>query len=271
MKKIPVFLQALSLTVALPVSAHAGAPVVDNSQNFAMFEDQQVNERPVAKEDEDQHSGLSLLNKVQGLQQEIQELRGELEVQANRIKQLQAAQQSGFKDSETGANPGKFSSNQAAPPAAPLPSTIDNNPSTESELQQVQAFPQTNPADEQVSYLAAYDLVKDKRFDEALQAMQIFVQRFPHGGYTANAHYWLGELQMVKKNYSQAIIQFETVLTHFPSSSKVAACSLKIGYALAACGKAFEARLRLQQVLKNYPDSPTAQLAAAKLHSMTAT
>lgn len=126
----------------------------------------------------------------------------------------------------------------------------------------------SNPADEQISYLAAYELVKNKRFDDALVAMQAFVTQYPQGGYTANAQYWLGELYMVKNNYPKAIDHFEIVLKQFPSSSKAAACTLKIGYALAASGKDNEARLRLQQVLKNYPDTPTAQLAATKLESL---
>lgn len=73
---------------------------------------------------------------------------------------------------------------------------------------------------------------------------------------------------MVKNNYPRAIEHFETVLKQFPSSSKAAASTLKIGYALAASGKENEARLRLQQVLKNYPDTPTAQLATTKLESL---
>ena len=126
----------------------------------------------------------------------------------------------------------------------------------------------TNPADEQISYLAAYELVKNKKFDEALIAMQTFVTQHPQGGYTANAQYWLGELYMVKKNYPEAIEHFEVVLQQFPSSSKSAASLLKIGYALAASGKKQDAIIRLQQVVKNYPDTNTAQLAKTKLGSL---
>ncbi|MBY0378010.1 MAG: tol-pal system protein YbgF, partial [Gammaproteobacteria bacterium] len=125
-----------------------------------------------------------------------------------------------------------------------------------------------NPADEQISYLAAYELVKNKHFDDALTAMQTFITQHPHGGYTANAQYWLGELYLVKHDYPKAIEHFELVLKQFPSSSKAAASTLKIGYALAAAGKDNEARARLQQVLKTYPDTPTAQLATIKLESL---
>lgn len=271
MKKIPLYFQALSFMIALSPGAYAEAPVIDESQNFSQFEDQQVvthtnaevDEQPLIKDNDADTtpSNVNWLNKVQGLQQDLQELRGQLEVQANTIKQLQEQQLRFYKDFDTRLN-GKAVSTKNDD-AADVATAINQA--------NLQSASPSNPADEQLSYLAAYDLVKDKRFDEALASMQSFILRFPHGGYTANAHYWLGELYMVKKNYSQAITQFETVLRNFPSSSKSAACTLKIGYALASSGKDFEARKHLQQVLKNYPDTPTAQLAAAKLNSMTAT
>ena len=128
--------------------------------------------------------------------------------------------------------------------------------------------PRMNPADEQVRYLAAYELVKNKQFDEALSAMQAFVAQYPQGGYTGNAHYWLGELYMVKSDNTKAIEQFNIVLQQFPSSSKVAASLLKLGYALAASGKTAEAREKLNEVIKKYPDTTTAELASAKLEAL---
>lgn len=284
---------ALSLCCLLSLPAFSEAPVVDDSENFAILDEQQVAmQQPVAKAQLDENypeeeialahdsdldgSDNALLNKLKGMQQEIQELRGQLEVQTHDLKLLQQQQLAFYKDIDNrlhGTSPQtaktespteltmgpKIASttNTATPPPAVItqPSTVASH---------------SNPADEQISYLAAYDLVKNKRFDDALVAMQTFINKYPEGGYTANAQYWLGELYMVKKNYAQAIAHFETVLTKFPTSSKAAACSLKIGYALAASGKEPEARHRLQQVLKNYPDTPTAELAATKLRSINA-
>lgn len=127
-----------------------------------------------------------------------------------------------------------------------------------------------NPADEQISYMAAYELIKNKHYDDATNAMQAFVQKYPNGGYTANAEYWLGELYLVKKEYPKAIEHFDVVLKKFPSSSKSAASMLKSGYAYASSGNNSEAKQRLQQVVKTYPGTPTAQLASSKLKSLNA-
>lgn len=295
MIKLHRLLPGLCLCCILPLQVLAQAPVVDDSENFAILDEQQAAiERPVAKAqldnnyNEDEEVALAqdnrdsakdnagLLNKIQGLQQEVQELRGQLEVQAHDLKLLQQQQLAFYKDLDSRLAGGK---------AAPLPAKEQLAEPVNTHGQRGVMLPQqqslqdmdkpltagvinasgSNPADEQLSYMAAYDLVKGKRFDDALAAMQAFVAQYPTGGYTANAQYWLGELYLVKNNYPQAIAHFDTVLKQFPSSSKAAASTLKIGYALAASGKENEARLRLQQVLKNYPDTPTAQLAARKL------
>ena len=298
-------LLSLCFSCLLPLQALAEAPVVDDSENFAILDEQQAAiEQPVAKaqlenidneeevalakdtrDSNDDNAGL--LDKVQGLQQEVQELRGQLEVQAHDLKLLQQQQLAFYKDldarlrNNAPVKPGQ--SAQAEQPNQPTELSLGSQVATpnkvsETPVKAIQEKPsskiaitpaatpaRTNPADEQISYLAAYDLVKNKRFDEALTAMHAFATQYPPGGYTANAHYWLGELYMVKHNYPKAIEHFEIVLQQFPSSSKAAASTLKIGYALAASGKTDDARVRLQQVLKNYPDTPTAQLAMKKL------
>ncbi|MBA2711006.1 MAG: tol-pal system protein YbgF [Tatlockia sp.] len=303
MIKFHRLLLSLSFTCLLPLQVFAEAPVVDDSENFAILDEQQAAVvQPVAKaqldDDSDEEIALAhdnhgsgpltntaeLMNKIQGLQQDIQELRGQLEVQTHDLKQLQQQQLAFYKDLDTRVR-GGVQSAQLTPSVQPKQeiATATLGPqiaATMNKTTQVQDFDEKtinptivntvrgNPADEQISYLAAYELVKNKHFDDALMAMQAFINKYPHGGYTANAQYWLGELYMVKHNFPKAINHFELVLKQFPGSSKAAASTLKIGYALAASGKDSEARSRLQQVLKNYPDTPTAQLAAIKLESL---
>lgn len=288
MKRYFRLLLSLSLTCLLSSQVFAEAPVVDDSENFALFDDQPAasqqpvahsryqndEEIPLARDTTDAKymDSAELLNKLQGLQQDIQELRGQLEVQAHDLKLLQQQQLSFYKDLDArlrGAGKGtaQLQTSPTIPTNLDKPKIAGTEMDSHFKSAQVSSF-RANPADEQISYLAAYDLVKNKRFDEALTAMQAFIQQYPQGGYTANAQYWLGELYMVKNNYPKAIEHFEIVLKQFPTSSKAAASTLKIGYALAASGKENDARLRLQQVLKNYPDTPTAQLATIKLESL---
>lgn len=299
-----------------PLAGWSEAPVVDDSENFAIIEGQQVQEAPVvgskydepqfevaqndnysfdssqddgpalAKDDHasDSESNINdnakLIDKIQSLQQEIQELRGQLEVQAHDLKLLQQQQVAFYKDLDarlSGNSSAKSVSNKppidldvgskqsiskASIPAVKTGANIATTSAAEP------AISRANPADEQISYLAAYELVKNKRYDDAISAMNVFVQKYPKGGYTANAQYWLGELYLVKKDYQKAVAHFDVVLQQFPTSSKSAASMLKVGYAYAEQGNKQEAKKFLQQVVRAYPNTPTAQLASSKLHTI---
>lgn len=274
---------------------YAAAPVVDDSENFAIVEQQQTNERPLAHDrsprnihaadlDYDDEvplahdssparsnsSNVSLLNKLQSLQQEVQELRGQLELQNHELKVLRDQQLTFYKDLDARMHQAPKTQEQIAPKPviSAAPKASNSIATADKPLPRSTAIHTNNPADEQIRYLAAYDLIKNKRFDEAYSAMQSFANDYPNGGFTANAYYWLGELSMTKKDYPEAIKQFETVLNQFPNSSKSAPSLLKISYALSSSGQKQEAIARLKQVIKQYPDTTTAQLAETKLKSL---
>jgi tol-pal system protein YbgF len=299
---------AAGFMLMLPLVSWSEAPVVDDSENFAIINDQQAQEAPVvsskydnsrvtiARNDkysdddgpalakDDQVSGsnnqvsdsAALIDKIQSLQQEVQELRGQLEVQAHDLKLLQQQQLAFYKDLDTrlggtvsvkapSAKPSMNLSVGSHGPASPAKIATTNKAAPSPVGIPVS---RVNPADEQISYLAAYELVKNRQYDDALNAMNIFVQKYPRGGYTANAQYWLGELYLAKKDNEKAIEHFDTVLQQFPTSSKSAASMLKVGYAYAAMGNKQEATKFLQQVVRAYPDTPTAQLATSKLQAI---
>ena len=293
---------AAGFLVLLPLTGWSEAPVVDDSDNFAMTDGQQGREAPVvnskyddvpndqyqasnysdegpalAHDDPSSNSNLTdnakLIDKIQSLQQEVQELRGQLEVQAHDLKLLQQQQVAFYKDLDTRLSGGATA--KAAPSGKPamdlsMGSQDPVAPRASAPAVVPAAVPvsRANPADEQISYLAAYELVKNKRYDDALSAMTVFTQKYPKGGYTANAQYWLGELYLLKKDYAQGIEHFNSVLQQFPTSSKSAASMLKVGYAYIAMGNKPEARKYLQQVVRAYPGTPTAQLANSKLRTI---
>jgi tol-pal system protein YbgF len=322
---------AACFTFILPIMSWAEAPVVDDSENFAIMEGQRISEapsepkydepvidqanfdqahrnnyqvrpashddsQPLVKEDSTPRSmqqstsdSASLIEKVLNLQKEVQELRGQLEVQAHDLKLLQQQQVAFYKDLDARISGGATKSAQAAKPAINLdaaqkktnlkgatpkpvavPTPAIKAPATTKTTAATSPVSRGNPADEQISYLAAYELVKNKKYDNAIDAMQAFIQKYPNGGYTANAEYWLGELYLVKKDYTKAIEHFDTVLAKFPSSTKTAASLLKTGYAYSASGNNPEAKKRFELVVRNYPNTQTAQLANSKLNAIRA-
>lgn len=277
----------ISVCIALiSIPSFSEAPVVDANENFALFDeplaaDQQPesslqedndtafnhsemrDDVPLAHDDNASEMNLPD-NKLQSLQQELNELRGQLEVQNHALQTLQQQQLDFYKNIEK-----QFTDNKNI-----LPKPLDNQVHAENHINPLTAIPspprasRNNPAEEQISYLAAYEFVKNKEIDKGVMAMKTFIQHYPYGGYTANAHYWLGELYLLNQSYADAIQQFETVLSKFPNSSKSSASLLKLGYALAGAGQKELARERLKSVIRDYPDTSAAKLAAAKLEKL---
>lgn len=276
----------LGFLIAWP--AFAEAPVVDESENFALFDEQlAATERPAplphqeyntrgdgrialayddTSLDETPQDDAALVNKLQALQQDLNSLRGQLEVQTHELQVLKQ-QLDFYKDLDSRLQNNIPVQTSATSDITRQDASATNQAKASTSLPESTA-PRGNPADEQISYLAAYELIKNKEFDKAVIAMSNFINQYPRGGYTANAHYWLGELYMVKKAYSDAIQQFQTVLKTFPTSSKTSDCSLKIGYALAASGQKGAARQQLQEVIRDYPDTHAAELATTKLENI---
>ncbi len=293
--------------VFISLQVMADAPVVDDSENFALLEEQTqvAEESPVAHESYTIHEDgpepalaqdaansattghTDLINKIINLQKEIQDLRGQLEVQAHELNELKQQQLSFYQDLDARLNPasGPSALKSNAIPAAPndidmAPTATHNNsmPLTQAATKTpsepivgqtaISPMARLNPADEQISYLAAYDLVKKKSFPQATIAMQQFLTKYPRGGYSANAHYWLGELYLANKDYTKAITQFDTVIQDFKSSSKYAPSRLKLGYALAGSGRIGEAKEQLLAVASLYPDTSAARLAHIKLEKL---
>ncbi len=297
-----MFAALLYLTAPLVM---ADAPVLDDSENFTLLEEQAqaAEELPVAQDDsfamnddmdepapvgharkhETTSNSADFVNKMQSLQKEIQELRGQLEIQAHDVEELKQ-QLSLSQNSQSSPNqpnlPSRRSTSNAemetSKPIAPQTTSINRNttPAQANKEQPVSSIEQTtsnvriNPADEQISYLAAYDLVKQKNVPQATQAMQVFLNKYPHGGYSANAHYWLGELYLKNKDFPSAISEFDTVIQNFKSSGKYAPSRLKLGYALAESGQIREAKEQLRAVMNRYPDTATAHLAHLKLEKL---
>ena len=318
------FIAACFALIVTPTISFAEAPVVDDSDNFAILDEQPGAVRPsydepqienaeldgphaekyqmdmnqgddgpaLAKDDGSAQQGqvqgpvkdsAALIERVQNLQKEVQELRGLLEVQTYELKKLKDQQLTFYKDLDSRITNGTAKTTASKAPATipgskvavlvpsvSAPKAVVTKNTTVAATPVIAPASKINPADEQISYLAAYELVKNKQYDNAIKSMQTFVQKYPQGGYSANAQYWLGELFMVKKDYPKAIEHFDTVLQKFPSSTKAAASMLKSGYAFSASGNSQEAKKRLQQVVRNYPGTPTAQLANLKLESINA-
>ncbi len=136
------------------------------------------------------------------------------------------------------------------PSPAEVPSVIQNSVTTDGAIRDYQ---------QQYALLRAGDL------DGAIEGFGRFIQRYPSSPLAANAQYWLGECYYAQRRFSQAIVEFERVYTQYPSSEKVPAALLKIGYSNLELEKPATARSIFRQIVRSYPQSPEAAKAYARL------
>lgn len=118
------------------------------------------------------------------------------------------------------------------------------------------------------NYRAAFELIKEQRYDAAEVAFRQFMLSFPDSDSAPNAQYWLAESLYVRQRYEQALGEFQTVIDDFPASRKVVDALLKIGYCNYELGRWQAAKTALAQVQADYPDTTAARLAGQRLERM---
>ena len=119
------------------------------------------------------------------------------------------------------------------------------------------------------NYQAAFELLKQQRYEPAALAFQQFLVSFPESQLADNAQYWLAESYYVTDKVEEALAQFSIVINQYSDSRKVPDALLKMGYCNYELERWNDARAALARVQSEYPDTTAARLAAQRLNRMT--
>lgn len=122
--------------------------------------------------------------------------------------------------------------------------------------------------DDRTNYQAAFDLLRDGKYQEATEGFRQLIARFPNSSMGDNAYYWLGESHYVQRQFNEALRAFRTVVERYPDSRKLPDALLKIGYTDYELQNWKEARSALSQLVQQYPDTTAARLGAQRLAKM---
>jgi tol-pal system protein YbgF len=118
------------------------------------------------------------------------------------------------------------------------------------------------------NYQAAFELLKEQRYEPAAMAFQQFLVSYPDSQLADNAQYWLAESYYVTQQYDEALGEFEKVINQYPTSRKVPDALLKVGYCNYELERWNEARGALSRVQADYPDTTAARLAEQRIKRM---
>ena len=118
------------------------------------------------------------------------------------------------------------------------------------------------------NYDAAFELLKEGRYEEAASAFEQFMAVYPESTLMDNAQYWLAETYYVTQDYAAALPAFQKVISNYSGSRKVPDALLKIGYSNYALSNWTAARKALTAVAIDYPETTAARLAGQRLDQM---
>lgn len=124
---------------------------------------------------------------------------------------------------------------------------------------------QPDVEEEQKIYQNAYNMIKTKKYNDAVNILQSMLQKYPTGQFASNAHYWLGELYGLMGKNDKALNEFDQVVRNFSDSPRVSDAMLKVGLIFAAQSRWADAKTILKQVVNHYPGTASSRLANEQL------
>ncbi|MCB1688597.1 MAG: tol-pal system protein YbgF [Halioglobus sp.] len=211
----------------------------------------------------------NLFLQIQQLQQEVMRLNGRVEEQAYELSTLKEQSLQRYMDLDKRLGSGGAPAPSAAPSAqapSPAPTEGINAAGTPSAPEAPPSTPGVEQPGEADAYRAAYALVQGRQFEQAIPAFQQFLQRYPGGVYAANAHYWLGELYLVKQppDLEAARQSFALLLSQYPENSKAPDALYKLGKVQFLKGNREKAKEYLDLVIVQYEGTNNAVVKLAR-------
>ncbi len=227
---------------------------------------------------------LEMMERIDAMQLEIQQLRGELEEQQHQMEGMKSRQRELYLDVDRRMSrleregAGAAMPSTAAVTTTTTPLTTANATPPEASATTPATTTTTAPkvvvtdpqqlAQEREAYQKAFDLLRELRYEQATAEFRGFLKQYPNGRYAHIAQYWLGEAAYARRDFTQAIKDYQALLDNHPRSAKRAEAMLKIGYSYQELNKGEEAKKMMEQLIELYPDSTEAGQAKNQLRRM---
>lgn len=106
--------------------------------------------------------------------------------------------------------------------------------------------------------VAAY---RSKDYEAAAQEFRAYIDANPKAKNTLDAHYYLGDILFLNKDFAAAVVEFGVVHERSPSTPLGRKSTLKIAQSFKAMGKDKDAKAFAQLLVQGSPSSPEANQA----------
>ncbi len=252
-------LLASAVLMTLSLNAVANVPVVESRGESVQRGGQQAQAQTQPQRRDSQEPAVSggmqgggsgiaeLFHQIQLMQVEMQELRGLVEEQAYQIERLTRMQREQYQDVDRRIMELSQDTEQVRSDLSP--EAGDRRP--QRRMTEAEAYSQ------------AFDLTRDRQFEDAIRAFDQLLIDFPNGQFAANAYYWLGELYLAldEPDLAASREHFEELLELYPTHQKVPDTLYKLAVVHDRNGDVERARNYLQRVQDDHDGTPAARLA----------
>ena len=105
----------------------------------------------------------------------------------------------------------------------------------------------------EVEFQNALDLLRGQKFIDAKNALKNFINKHESNNLSGSAHYWLGEIFLVEKNYKEAALILAEGYQKFPKSIKSPDMLYKLSESLLYIDKKNDSCNTLKKLNQEYP------------------
>lgn len=192
--------------------------------------------------------------RIDDLQGQIRKLRGDVEVLEHNVNLSKTQQRDLYLDLDRRLQKLELSAGNA---------TANGSSASGSQSQS-----SGNAEDAAAAYHQNFNLVKQGRYDDAINGFTQFIQQYPQSNLVPNAEFWMGESHYQQGDFQGALINYKAVIDNYPDSNKAPDALLKMGYAQYEMKDWKAARKSLQMVVEKFPHSRSARYAKQRLQRM---
>jgi len=196
---------------------------------------------------------LELSQQLERLRQEVTQLRGQLEVNANEVQMASKRQRDMYVDLDTRMR--RLELPAAAGAVAPAAAGAA---AAASEATDVEAR----------AYEAAQGQRKIGNYQGAIAGFRNFLSQYPKSTLSHRAQYWIGDSYYNLRDFKNAIASQQRLISAFPDSASVPDALLNIASSQIELGEAAAARRTMDGLIARYPASEAAEKARRRLATL---
>lgn len=203
-------------------------------------------------------SMFELQNQIDRQKADISQLRGDNEVLARNLAEMQIRHKDMLQASEQKLQAVEQRSQvveQKLTKLDPIKVVLDGREFT------------ADPAEKR-DFDAAFALFRAGDFVKSQKAFFDFIQRYPSSGYAPSALYWLGNAQYSNRDYKEAIINFRSMISKNPDHVRSPEAMLSIANCQLEMKDSKSAKKTLEDLMKTYPKSEAAFAGVERLRTL---